>query len=55
MCLGLHFAYMQIKILMHEILTTNRIIVADGYNPELQYWPIPQPKDGLNVRFEALN
>ena len=54
MCLGLHFAYMQIKILMHHILTQNRVTVKDGYDPPWQVWPIPQPKDGLKVRFEAL-
>ncbi len=54
MCLGLHFAYMQIKILMHEILTTNRIVVEEGYDPDYQFWPIPQPKDGLKVYFEPL-
>ena len=49
MCLGLHFAYMQIKILMAHLLTRYRIEVADGYNPAWQAWPIPQPKDGLQV------
>ena len=49
MCLGLHFAYMQIKILMAHMLTTYRIEVADGYAPEWQAWPIPQPKDGLQI------
>ena len=54
MCLGLHFAYMQAKIFLHHALTTNRISVADGYAPDWQMWPIPQPKDGLKVRFEAI-
>lgn len=57
MCLGLHFAYMQIKILMHSILTQNRIVPQGGpdYEPDWQVFPIPQPKDGLPVRFEALD
>ncbi len=54
MCLGLHFAYMQIKVLMHHILSQHRIVIAPGYNPAWQAWPIPQPKDGLSVRFEKL-
>ncbi|MEZ5709048.1 MAG: cytochrome P450 [Blastomonas sp.] len=54
MCLGLHFAYMQIKILMHHILTQNRVVIEPGYDPAWQAWPIPQPKDGLKVRFERL-
>ncbi len=54
MCLGLHFAYMQIKILMHHLLTTHRVITPVGYEPEWQVFPIPQPKDALPVRIERL-
>lgn len=56
MCLGLHFAYMQIKILMHAMLTQNRIVLSGGpdYEPKWQVFPIPQPRDGLPVRLEAL-
>ena len=49
MCLGLHFAYMQTKIFMHHLLTSVRIEVAEGYEPKWQPWPIPRPKDGLQV------
>ncbi|GAB5482210.1 MAG: cytochrome P450 [Parasphingorhabdus sp.] len=56
MCLGLHFAYMQIKILMHAMLTQNRIVLSAGpdYEPKWQVFPIPQPRDGLPVQLEAL-
>lgn len=54
MCLGLHFAYMQVKILVAQLLQRYRIEAAEGYNPEWQDWPIPQPKDGLKVEFKAL-
>lgn len=56
MCLGLHFAYMQIKILIHAMLTQNRIMLQGGpdYEPKWQVFPIPQPKDGLPVRLERL-
>ncbi|GAA3789135.1 cytochrome P450 [Qipengyuania pelagi] len=54
MCLGLHFAYMQIKILMAQMLTRYRIEVASGYEPEWQAWPIPQPKDGLKITLRPL-
>jgi cytochrome P450 len=50
MCLGLHFAYMQTKVFLHHLLTTRRIEIAEGYNPAWQPWPIPKPKDGLQVR-----
>jgi cytochrome P450 len=51
MCLGLHFAYMQIKILMAQLLTRYRIEIEPGYAPKWQPWPIPKPSDGLKVKF----
>ena len=54
MCLGLHFAYMQVKILLAHVLTRYEVQIADGYAPEWQPWPIPQPKDGLRVTFKPL-
>lgn len=54
MCIGLHFAYMQIKLLLSQILQRYEVIVEEGYNPEWQPWPIPQPKDGLKVEFRKL-
>jgi cytochrome P450 len=54
MCLGLHFAYMQAKIFFHHVITTHRIVVADGYEPEWRVLPIPRPKDGLTVSFVPL-
>jgi cytochrome P450 len=54
MCLGLHFAYMQIKVLMVQILTRYQIEIEPGYAPEWQPWPIPKPKDGLKLRFAPL-
>ncbi len=55
MCLGLHFAYMQVKIFMHHVLTTHRIEIAQGYDPDWYLWPIPYPKDGLTVRMVPLD
>ena len=54
MCLGLHFAYMQIKMLMAHMLTRYEIELEPGYEPEWQPWPIPKPKDGLKLRFVPL-
>ncbi len=51
MCLGLHFAYMQVKILMAQILTRYQIEIEPGYAPKWQPWPIPKPRDGLVVKF----
>jgi len=54
MCLGLHFAYMQVKILMAQLLPRYSIEIAEGYDPAWQAWPIPKPKDGLKVTFKSL-
>ena len=54
MCLGLHFAYMQVKVLLAQLLQRYRIEAAPGYKPDWQDWPIPQPKDGLKVTFKPL-
>ncbi len=54
MCLGLHFAYMQIKVLMAQVLQRYEIKIAEGYEPDWQAWPIPKPKDGLKVTFKPL-
>lgn len=54
MCLGLHFAYMQVKILMAQLLQQYRIEIEPGYTPDWQAWPIPKPRDGLKVEFKPL-
>lgn len=54
MCLGLHFAYMQVKILLAQLLQRYSIEIAEGYDPDWQAWPIPKPKDGLKVTFRPL-
>ena len=54
MCLGLHFAYMQVKVLLAHILQRYSIEMDAGYNPEWKAWPIPQPKDGLKITFKPL-
>jgi cytochrome P450 len=54
MCLGLHFAYMQMKLFMHHLLTQVRVEVEQGYEPQWQAWPIPKPKDGLRVKMLPL-
>ncbi len=53
MCLGLHFAYMQVKILMAQLLPRYRVDLVGG-DPEWQAWPIPKPKDGLKIALRAL-
>lgn len=51
MCLGLHFATMQIKLLMAALLGRYRIELDEGSGDRWQAWPIPKPRDGLPLRF----
>jgi cytochrome P450 len=55
MCLGLHFATMQVRILMAQLLSRYRIELEPGSGEAWQYFPIPRPKDGLPVRFAAID
>ncbi len=52
MCLGLHFAYMQVKILLAQLLPRYEITLEQ--EPDWQPWPIPKPKDGLKISLKKL-
>jgi cytochrome P450 len=54
MCLGLHFAYMQVKSFFFHLLDENRIVLAPEYKGEFSMFPIPKPKDGLPLRIVKL-
>jgi cytochrome P450 len=49
MCIGLHFAVMQIKVVMFEMLRQYRWSVPDNYTMAVQQSPISKPRDGLPV------
>lgn len=53
-CLGMHFAYMQVKAFAFQFLDRFRVRVADGYAPQWARIPIPKPLDGLPVTLERL-
>ena len=55
MCLGLHFATMQMRILMVHLLRRYRIELDEGSGAQWQAWPIPRPRDGLPLRFIPIN
>jgi cytochrome P450 len=54
MCLGLHFAYMQAKCFARHFLQNIEVSLEPGYKPDWQMWPIPKPRDGLQVRVKAI-
>ena len=53
MCIGLHFANMQIKLVLCEMLKNYTWHVADDYEMPVQQSPISKPKDDLPVTFVA--
>lgn len=54
MCIGMHFAGLQVKAFLAQFLRRFRVSVAAGYEPVMVPIPIPKPKDGLPVRLELL-
>ena len=54
MCLGQRFAYLQAKCFAYHLLSMSELSVRPGYRPEWTYWPIPRPRDGLQVKLTKL-
>src|ERR1700761_6489840 len=54
MCIGQHFATLQVKAIMHQLLLRYRWSIAPGYVMPQQLVPIAKPKDGLHVTVERL-
>ncbi len=54
MCVGLHFAYMQAKVIMTHLLPYYEIELPDGYETEFQIMPLIKPVDGLPVTLKAI-
>lgn len=50
MCVGQHFADLQVKAVMHQILLRFNWTVDEGYQIPYQLMPIAKPKDGLPVK-----
>jgi len=53
MCIGLHFAIMQIKLVMFEMLRRYQWAIPQGYEMPVQQSPISRPRDGLPVFLTA--
>lgn len=54
MCLGLHFAYMQAKVIITHLLPHYEIILPEGYSTKFQIMPMIKPVDGLPVALKAI-
>ena len=53
MCLGMHFAYMEIKAVLYRLFLERRIELAEGEELDLEYMPIVRPKQDMHVIFES--
>ncbi len=51
-CIGLHFAEMQVKAILHRVLLRWRWSVPAGYEMPVDTTSLPVPKDGLPVTLE---
>jgi cytochrome P450 len=54
MCIGQHFATLQVKAIMHQLLLRFRWSIAPGYVMPQQLVPIAKPKDGLQVTLQRI-
>ncbi len=54
-CLGLNFAVMQAKCFARHLLQNFSVGVAPGYVTAWRMWPIPQPKDGMQLRLVRID
>ena len=54
MCLGVRFAEMQIRLVLHQLVRRFRWSVPAGYTMPVQQAPISKPLDGLPLRLEAI-
>ena len=55
MCIGLHFATMQIRLLMAHVLRRYRIELDEGSGADWAIFPIPRPKDGLPLKLVPMS
>ncbi|MDO8267911.1 MAG: cytochrome P450 [Moraxellaceae bacterium] len=54
MCLGQHFADLQVRCVMHQLLQHFKWTVPDDYRMPYQLVPIAKPKDGLPVNLQRI-
>lgn len=54
LCIGQHFADMEVKSVVHQVLRRVRLSVPKGYQMPYQLVPIAKPKDGLPMTLQAL-
>lgn len=53
-CIGQHFAMLELKATMHQMLRNYRWTVADNYTMPYNMLPIGKPRDGLQIQIQPL-
>jgi cytochrome P450 len=53
-CIGMHFASVQVKAILHQLLRAYRIEVAPDYQAQFDFSALPAPRDGLPVRLQRI-
>ena len=53
-CIGQHFATLQVKAIMHQLLLRYRWSIEPGYTMPYQLVPIAKPRDGLPVTLQRI-
>ena len=54
LCIGQHFADMEVKSVMHQVLRRFRYSVPEGYRMPYQLVPIAKPRDGLPITLQRI-
>ena len=53
-CIGMHFALLNLRIFIFQILKEYSIEIVDDYDPYFQSFPMPMPSDGLKVKLKKI-
>jgi cytochrome P450 len=53
-CIGLHFADLQVKAILHQVLLQFRWSVPKHYDMPINFTTLPTPRDGLPIRITRL-
>lgn len=53
-CIGMHFANMLAKCFMHQFLLNYTFRTPAGYNPRIEWVPLPKPADGVPLVLERV-
>ena len=53
-CIGMHFAYLQVKAILVQVLRRYRFSLAPGHQVTMIPVPIPKPKEGLALQLEKI-